>query len=233
MVEKKVLIFDMYETLVINTTELWTPTFNSIVNELGLHVSGKSLWDLWKPLEVTFREERYGPDYPFKSYRQAWTECFEKVFNDMEDVKEGASDYAAEMCVEGWSTRDAYPESKKVLDVLKEHGFLIVLLSNADIDSIENLIKLHKFDFDFVACSEKIQSYKPEETAYNYVLQNMGISPESCLYIGDSQHDDVFGSNRVGMDSAWVNRYNNPLDPDLPKPQYILKNLEDLIQILL
>ena len=176
MVEKKVLIFDMYETLVINTTELWTPTFNSIVNELGLHVSGKSLWDLWKPLEVTFREERYGPDYPFKSYRQAWTECFEKVFNDMEDVKEGASDYAAEMCVEGWSTRDAYPESKKVLDVLKEHGFLIVLLSNADIDSIENLIKLHKFDFDFVACSEKIQSYKPEETAYNYVLQNMETS---------------------------------------------------------
>ena len=60
----------------------------------------------------------------------------------------------------------------------------------------------------------------------------MKISPESCLYIGDSQYDDVFGSGRVGMDSAWVNRYNNPLNSDLPNPKYILKNLEDLIQIL-
>ena len=61
----------------------------------------------------------------------------------------------------------------------------------------------------------------------------MKISSESCLYIGDSQYDDVFGSTRVGIDSAWVNRYNNSLDEDLPKPQYILKSLEDLIQILM
>ena len=80
MTEKKVLIFDMYETLVINTNDLWIPTFNTIVNELGLDISGKSLWDLWIPIEVTFREERYEPGYPFKSYRKAWTECFKKYF---------------------------------------------------------------------------------------------------------------------------------------------------------
>ncbi|MFL2627068.1 MAG: HAD family hydrolase [Dehalococcoidia bacterium] len=232
MTEKKVLIFDMYETLVINTNDLWIPTFNTIVNELGLDISGKSLWDLWKPIEVTFREERYEPGYPFKSYRKAWTECFEKVFLEIPGIRKGAADYAAEMCVQGWSTRNSYPESTKVLDYLKEQGFIIALLSNADIDSIESLINLHKFNFDFVACSEKIQSYKPEESAYNYVLENMKISPESCLYIGDSQYDDVFGSGRVGMDSAWVNRYNNSLNADLPKPKYIIKNLEDLIQIL-
>tara|TARA_B100001142_G_scaffold327805_1_gene386336 strand:+ start:2590 stop:3294 length:705 start_codon:yes stop_codon:yes gene_type:complete len=233
MSQKQVLIFDMYETLVINTNDLWIPTFNTIVDGLGLDISGKTLWDLWKPIEVTFRQERYGPGYPFKSYRKAWTECFEKVFSAIPDVKKGASEYAAEICVEGWSTRDSYPESKKVLDFLKENGFTIVLLSNADIDSIESLISLHKFNFDFVACSEKIQSYKPEESAYKYVLDNMKISSESCLYIGDSQYDDVFGSRRVGIDSAWVNRYNNSLDEDLPKPQYILKSLEDLIQILM
>ena len=62
MSEKQVLIFDMYETLVINTNDLWIPTFNTIVNGLGLDISGQTLWDLWKPIEVTFREERYEPD---------------------------------------------------------------------------------------------------------------------------------------------------------------------------
>ena len=45
MSQKQVLIFDMYETLVINTNDLWIPTFNTIVDGLGLDISGKTLWD--------------------------------------------------------------------------------------------------------------------------------------------------------------------------------------------
>ena len=53
MSQKQVLIFDMYETLVINTNDLWIPTFNTIVDGLLARIDaaqrdtiGKSYFDV-------------------------------------------------------------------------------------------------------------------------------------------------------------------------------------------
>ena len=91
----KAVIFDMYDTLVQNSPTLWRSTFNEICHTQQLNLDGQTLWDTWKAKEINFRQERYGPSYPFKTYEQAWYECFAEVFKEINqglgDARSGKS----------------------------------------------------------------------------------------------------------------------------------------------
>ena len=54
--------------------------------------------------------------------------------------------------------------------------------------------------------------------------------PEECLYVGDRQLEDVKGAGSVGMGTVWVNRNGEPLDPDLPSPDYQVGSLLELAE---
>ena len=50
--------------------------------------------------------------------------------------------------------------------------------------------------------------------------------------MGDRQFEDVKGAGGVGMGTVWVNRSGDPLDADLPTPDYQITNLLELPEIL-
>ena len=53
-----------------------------------------------------------------------------------------------------------------------------------------------------------------------------------CLYVGDRQLEDVKGAGSVGMGTVWINRHGEPLDPDLPSPDYQVSSLLELAELL-
>lgn len=229
MPQIQAVIFDMYETLVQNSPSLWLQTFDEICSEQGLEMTGQELWDLWKPREMRFRQERYQPSYPFKTYEQAWRECFEQVF---EELGKGDAAEAARLSVRDQGRRDLYPEVGDVLGALRSADhYKLGLLSNADNDALRPLIQLHALEFDRVVCSEGARSYKPEPVSFRLILEELGLSAEVCLYVGDSQHDDVKGAGGVGMRTAWVNRNGAELDPALPVPDHEIHSLTELLEI--
>ncbi len=230
MPQIQAVIFDMYETLVQNSPSLWLQTFDEICREQGLEMAGQELWDLWKPREMRFRQERYQPSYPFKTYEQAWRECFQQVF---EDIGKGDAAEAARLSVRDQGRRDLYPEVSEVLGALRSADhYKLGLLSNADNDALGPLIRLHGLEFDRVVCSEGARSYKPEPVSFRLILEELGLSPDICLYVGDSQHDDVQGARGVGMQTAWVNRNGAELDPALPAPDHQVNSLTELLDIV-
>ncbi|MDO8750070.1 MAG: hypothetical protein Q7K03_02850, partial [Dehalococcoidia bacterium] len=83
MPDIKAVIFDMYETLAHNHPSLWLPTFDQVCRDQGLPLTGQQLWDKWRPIDLSFREERYTPGYPFRTYATAWRECFARVFKEL------------------------------------------------------------------------------------------------------------------------------------------------------
>ena len=82
------IAFDCYRTLFDNSHDDWKKTFDEIIKTQNLPLNAEEFWTRWRKYEVNFRSIRtdLGRPFdspPFKSYREAWTECFEQVFKDI------------------------------------------------------------------------------------------------------------------------------------------------------
>jgi FMN phosphatase YigB (HAD superfamily) len=40
-------------------------------------------------------------------------------------------------------------------------------------------------------------------------MNNAGVKPEECLFVGDNYYDDILGSRKVKMQSILINPYDN------------------------
>jgi phosphoglycolate phosphatase/putative hydrolase of the HAD superfamily len=61
-----------------------------------------------------------------------------------------------------------------------------------------------ELDVDMVACSTQpeIDALKPAPNGINFLLQNLGILPNECLYIGDRQ--DLDGASALNAGVLWL-----------------------------
>ena len=231
----KAVIFDMYETLVHNHPSLWLPTFDQVCRDQGVPLTGQQLWDQWKPLELGFRRARNqrdgsGGTPPFKTYEHAWRDCFAQVFRQ---VGKGDAADAARRCVVALGERELFRETSKVIARLKSANlFRLGVLSNADNDSLWPLLRRHGLEFDAVVTSEAAQAYKPDPRPFQLMLQALAVPPEACMFVGDSQDDDVHGARTAGMRTVWLNRNGTPLDRRLSLPDYQVAGLAEVLDIL-
>ena len=74
--------------------------------------------------------------------------------------------------------------------------------------------------------------YKPLPGLFQEMLRALKVKPDEAVYVGDRQYEDVLGANGVGMHSVWINRGNQQLDPQLPRPAYQIASLSDLPALL-
>jgi 2-haloalkanoic acid dehalogenase type II len=228
------VIFDVYETLFQNTTSLWIETFREICREQGLGVNGPTLFGEWKALEMGFRRVRVNLDSPeksppFKTYRQAWEECFRGAFERL--GLKGDPARATDLCVRDMGLRQPYRDAMEVLPKVQGR-WRTALLSNADDAYLLPLLERHNLRFEAVLSSEAARAYKPHPSAFLRLLERLGVSPSEALFVGDSLFDDILGARRVGMRTVWVNRNGLPPDPSLPPPDYEVKELTGLPPLL-
>tara|TARA_B100002003_G_C14151871_1_gene554041 strand:- start:4040 stop:4780 length:741 start_codon:yes stop_codon:yes gene_type:complete len=227
------IVFDCYKTLFENSEEDWIKMFENIVQELHLPIAKEELWRRWKSYEVNFRKNRTNINYPekdpvFKSYRQAWAECFLKVFEDIEIKADHF--YAAEKAVIHMSNRPIFPETEAALANLG-NTVKLGLFSNADEDSLNPLLKNSFLKFDQILSSEKARVYKPSPYAFRRIYKELNVEPKRAWYIGDHLYDDVTGSRHVGSTSIWINRDTVEYDTEI-KPDIVIKDLMEVSELL-
>lgn len=235
MPDIKAVIFDMFETLAHNHAPLWLPTFDQICRDQGLPLKGQELWDMWKSLELRFRQDRLredgaGKPPPFKTYEQAWRDCFAQVFRQ---IGKGDAADAARRCILALGERDLFPDTTNVIARLRSANlFRLGLLSNADNDSLRPLLRRHGLKFDAVVTSEDARAYKPHPRIFHLILEALGVPAKACLFVGDQQYDDVHGAHTAGMHTVWVNRGGASADPALARPDYQVATLTEVLDIL-
>ena len=227
------IVFDCYKTLFENSEEDWIKMFEDIVKELHLSITKEELWCRWKTYEINFRKNRTNINYPendpiFKTYRQAWAECFFNVFEDIEIKADHF--YAAEKAVIHMSNRPIFPETKEAVANLG-HNVKIGLFSNADEDSLNPLLKNSCLKFDKVLSSEKARVYKPSPYAFRRIYKELNVDPKRAWYVGDHPYDDVTGAQHVGSTSIWINRYEVAYDTEI-KPDIVIKDLMEVSELL-
>ena len=228
------VIFDVYETLAHNDSELWIETFGGICRAQGLEIDPRFLYQEWKALEMLFRRERLNLEEPekspsFKSYEEAWRDCFRDVFSRL--GLKGDAVVAAKDAVRDMGEREPYQDALEVLPAIQPR-WRTGVLSNADDNYLFPLLGAVGWKFEAVLSSEGARAYKPLPSPFRQILGRLGAGPQEAIYVGDSLYDDVLGANAVGMRAVWVNRHKSVPDPQLPKPDYVIQSLRELPEIL-
>ena len=126
-----------------------------------------------------------------------------------------------------------YPEVKKTLEELKSKNFKLAILSNGTPKLLDELVKsndLQEF-FDDIFSIETVGIYKPSANVYDIPIKKYNISKNEVIFLSSNTWD-VSGGGNFGYKSIWVNRNNNIFDNLDYSPEYELKNLKNLLDII-
>ena len=234
MLSVRAVIFDMYQTLVPNPEGGWINLFKEICSTQVLRVDPVVLYKEWKNLEVQFRLNRQNfeePDKspPFKSYEEAWRDCFMQVFYEM--GLEGDASDAAKSAIKSMTIQDTFDDVPRALAIIQQR-YSTAVLSNADDDFLFPLLDRTGMQFCAVLSSEMVKAYKPHPAPFIRIMEILDIKPCEAVYVGDNQFDDVKGAKSVGMFTVWLNRNGKTLDDSITKPDHEVTSFDDLPGIL-
>ena len=126
-----------------------------------------------------------------------------------------------------------YPEVKKTLEELKRKNFKLAILSNGTPDLLNQLVKSNSLEefFDDIFSIETVGIYKPNADVYNIPIKKYNILKNEVLFLSSNTWD-VSGGGNFGYKSIWINRNNNIFDNLDYSPEFELKNLKDLLDII-
>jgi 2-haloalkanoic acid dehalogenase type II len=130
--------------------------------------------------------------------------------------------------VPGWP---AFPDSREFLKDMGEAGCARFILSNVDTDILEETIRRNRFEVDGYVTAEEVGSYKPSSRHWLRFLEKTGAEKKEVLHIAQSLFHDILPSEKLGIGSAWVNRYREAI-PAGAQPLYIVDSLMSLAGIL-
>jgi putative hydrolase of the HAD superfamily len=97
-----------------------------------------------------------------------------------------------------WSA--AIPGTALALDVLRESGVRLAVVSNSDGSVRGSLERAGLLDrFEFVVDSYEVGVAKPEPEIFHVALRRMDVEPALAWYVGDSIYHDIGGAQRAGL----------------------------------
>ena len=126
-----------------------------------------------------------------------------------------------------------FNEVPKVLKILKENKFKLLILSNGTPELLNQLVIDNNLKniFDDILSIEEVRIFKPSSEVYDLPLKKYNFEKEQIAFLSANTWD-VSGAGNFGYESIWVNRYKNVFDCLDFQPKFELKNLSDLLKLL-
>lgn len=212
------LIFDLYGTLVdIHTDEndlVWEKTA-LYFGFYGAHYTGKELRCAFQAA-MAQREVQAGQSY----------ECFpdipfELVMADLfraKGIEENADALgvnAAQLFrISSMEYIRLYPGALEALALLREKGFRLWLLSNAQrIFTAYELTHLGLGEqLDGIYISSDYRCRKPDGRFFRALIEEQELDIRRCLMIGNDLHTDIGGAKAAGLDTLYMHTNLTPPD---------------------
>jgi len=215
----KAVTFDAYGTLVRNEDLLAIP--RRIVADHGLAVAVDDVWRLWS--ELYFEATQVSP---FRTLRQIQADNVGRLLRSF-DVGADPTPYV-DLFFDVTTRVELYPEVPATLAALGALPSAIV--SNADHEHVASWP--FTLPVRFILISEAVGAYKPSARIFQSALERLGLRPDEVLHVGDSDVDDVKGAKAAGLRAAWVNRDGRARRPDVPAPDFEIRDLSALPALL-
>lgn len=136
--------------------------------------------------------------------------------------------------VDGWAI--VFPDARATLQLLRERGYPIGLLSNtwwaaqwhnADLAThgLNGLL-------DEIAYTSDLPHSKPHPFVFQAVSSRLGVPMEACVMVGDRMVDDISGALGVGMRAVWKKNDSPWLKPAHIIPTATITDLAELPALL-
>lgn len=111
--------------------------------------------------------------------------------------------------------------------------YKIYATSNATYEQQISRLKSAGFDkyFSGYFISEKVGAEKPSKEFFDHCFDNLNVSKDEVVMIGDSPTADIKGGSMYGIKTIWLDRRNEQL-PECVKPTHIVKKLVEIESIL-
>jgi FMN phosphatase YigB (HAD superfamily) len=91
-----------------------------------------------------------------------------------------------------------------------------MIVSNTDRDIMAHSLRHLEVPFDEVQVAEDVGAYKPADVVFERALERIGEPPENVLHVAFGFKYDIGPAARAGMQTAWVNRHQEPPPGDAP-----------------
>ena len=218
------LIFDLYGTLVdIHTEEndlVWEKTA-VYFGFYGARYTGPELKAAFERA-MADREAKAGqsyecfPDIPFE-------QVMAQLFRDkgVEAASEGLGKNAAQLFrIASLDYIRLYPHALEALAALRQKGFRLWLLSNAQ--QVFTAYELRHLglgeQLDGIYLSSDYCCRKPDLRFYRVLLEERKLSPEHCLMIGNDRQTDIAGAKAAGLSTLYMHTALTPPDQKAADP---------------
>ncbi len=126
-----------------------------------------------------------------------------------------------------------FKEVPEVLKIIKNKKFKLAILSNGTPPLLNELVKSNNLEylFDDIFSIEKVGIYKPDSKVYELPIKKYKIEKKEVAYLSANTWD-VSGGGNYGYQSIWVNRNKNIFDKLDYKPNFEIKDLSELLDII-
>lgn len=131
----------------------------------------------------------------------------------------GITDESTESLYEAWlairQQVEYYEDTHETLDALVQKYPLIAITNG---NACMQATGAHRWFRHWVA-ADAIGYAKPHPAPFEKALELTNVKPSDILHVGDHPVDDVQGAQKMGMQTAWVNRFGKtweyPEEPTL------------------
>ena len=98
-----------------------------------------------------------------------------------------------------------FPKAHQTLTTLRQQGIKMGLVTNGAVDSqqpkIDGLGIARYFDTMLISEAEGVA--KPDAEIFRRATDNLGVSPDQAVMIGDNSEADIRGAKSYGMKAIW------------------------------
>ncbi len=123
---------------------------------------------------------------------------------------------------------------EELLEYVHKNGYTSTIITNGMKEVQRPRIIKCKWEHYFknIFVSDEMGVAKPQKAFFDHCLKESGFPDKSeILVIGDTLGSDILGAQRAGIKSCWMNPNNEICPPDI-KPNYEIKSLKDLYDII-
>lgn len=210
----KLVIFD-FDGVLVDSKQQWIYSFKTALERHNIKMSDD------------FIEHEIGPTIPEVLRVLLLTQQIKVTDELVEDVK------SISESPEGLSRVNPFPDAKKTLLLLREHGIKTALVTNTHRSLIELLFKKYGWEglFDSVVTYEDCTKHKPDPQPVTITIERLDVKPRETIVVGDTTLDmrmaKTAETEAIGILSGWhsqkkLEKYTDKTVKDLPELQKFL-----------
>jgi putative hydrolase of the HAD superfamily len=233
MIKIKVAIFDLFKTLIDIQTDEGTPNayawLSNWLSYRGIYIDSQALQHAYRRLARSSIESN-PQEYPDIDVGEVFTQLLkERPLPEKLNLETTVREVCLLFRILTTTSLTIYPQTIPTLNRLKEaQKVRLALASNTQ--RMFSIPEMKRFDlekyFETILFSSDVKACKPNPVIFQRVLEILKVKPQEALYIGDNLFDDVWGAQRVGLQTLWIDREGTYSFPDWfqkPAPDYTIK----------